>query len=342
MQRSEPVAQRLYRKQANFENEPSDRSDRLNSLGAWASIGGFVLSVAALTIAVAAFFGYIKESIVHWYLIIANFSLLILIGFVWYRYACLNKELDEKRGALSTAIKEKEYLTEKYLLAVRGIENISRERTGVTDHFVAIYRGNGIDHRELGHRVCDFLNKLLTHTKEIFDVHTGYVCSVCIKIFLRHDAYSQKRPATGTPPHEVVRTLIRDGASSIERKSAADQDNIEYPYYKNTAFSDIMHHPDADNFWFSNDLDELGERYQNGHFGWRKYYNATAVIGIRAPTDGRSDYIIGFLCVDNLNGGFDSKHTKYILGYMANTLYYVLSSLFFVAKDGKVSGEKDA
>lgn len=353
MQTTKPTSPQSRGALSSCEKEPDDGAHWLNSVGAWASVFGAFLTIASTIIAVAAFYDYIRESIVHWYVISVNFVLLVFSGLVCFVHTRLQRnsskerlrvkrDLDGKQRALDDVTKEKEDLKEKYLRAVRGIENISRERTGLTDCFVAIYRGVLFDQIELRHRGCEFLNKLLTHTKEIFDVHTGHVCSVCIKIFSKHDAYSPHRANKEAPSQHVVRTLLRDSASSTERKAAADQDMVKYPYFENTAFSEIMHPSGVSNFWFSNDLAALRESYKNGHSSWRTYYNATAVIGIRAPTGGGSDYTIGFLCVDNLNGGFDDQQTKYILGTMANTLYYVLSSLYLVQSDGIRPGETDA
>lgn len=353
MQRSKPTSPQSRDALTSYNKEPDDGAHWLNSAGAWASILGTLLGIASFIIAVAVSFNYIKESVVYWYVVSVNFVLLVFTGLVCFVHTRLQRnsskerlrfkrDLDGKQRALDDVTKEKEDLKEKYLRAVRGIENISRERTGITDYFVSIYRGEYFDHSDLQHRACDFLNKLLNHTKEIFDVHTGHACAVCIKIFSRHDALRPRGTDSRTPSHQVVRTLLRDSVSSTERKAGAGQDRGEYPYYVNTAFFEIMQNLGAGNFWFSNDLASLGNRYQNGHQNWKDYYNATAVIGIKAPTEGDSDYLIGFLCVDNLCGGFDNEHAKYILGTMASTLYYVLSSLYFVRGDTTRSGEKDA
>lgn len=304
----------------------------LSRIGSVASLLSLVLGAVGTVLPVLAHYDVIGTSYVHWYLILLNLSLLISIVFLFWRLARMEKKNIRMQGKTRACDEDLESVRSKYLRAMRGIENVARERTGITDFLISSYRRKGPRLDRLLEHSSSFLSALLTHTKEIFDVHTGDKCCACIKIVTKHDPYNQNEGAQENLINKV-QTLKRDYASSAERTAAAGHDRQAYPYKHNTAFDVIYNDGSVDGFWYCNDLEALGESYLNGHQGWRRHYNATAVIAIRNPSDFSPEYIVGYLCIDNFKGGFDDAYCKYILSCFAHTLYYVLSGVTIIKKE---------
>lgn len=82
-------------------------------------------------------------------------------------------------------------------------------------------------------------------------------------------------------------------------------------YTMNTAFKDILTNSKR-SYYMSNNLFLLSRfrLYENQNKNWRKFYNATLVVPITLEEDaeliGRNN-VVGFLCVDNKKGRFDSN-----------------------------------
>lgn len=171
----------------------------------------------------------------------------------------------------------------------------------------------------------EFYNNFLTNVKQIFDLITRDTCSLCIKIL-------QKNTQNPTEYKYDVKTYLRD-PSSRRSRSEIDNEPEFYPYYKNTAFDSILGH-DKKNFFLSNNLQELEKegKYKNFNPNWKNFYNACLVIPIRAVnTEKHSNYNrnIGFLCIDNMKGGFDEKIGFNLLAAFADLLYCRIQTDFF-------------
>jgi hypothetical protein len=84
------------------------------------------------------------------------------------------------------------------------------------------------------------------------------------------------------------------------------------------------------NFFLSNNLLELEQqgKYRNFNPKWKSNYNACLVVPIRATA--RYDYNknIGFLCVDNMKGGFDEKIAFNILAAFADLVYCLFQAIY--------------
>lgn len=157
-----------------------------------------------------------------------------------------------------------------------------------------------------------FLLFSMTNIKEAFDIITHDECAVCIKIIT---------------DEKEVKTLIRDPVSYRVRHEA-DIRLPTFPLHGNTAFTDIIN-PYKPSIFISNDL-ELETSYINNNSAWKSFYNACIVVPIRVMnSDGPPpEYrVIGFLCVDNMKGGFEPDLCGDILAAFGD-LYFNLFQAF--------------
>ncbi len=73
--------------------------------------------------------------------------------------------------------------------------------------------------------------------------------------------------------------------------------------------------------------DDLSQHnsYKNRNYEWSKLYNATIVVPIQANLSGdkrnKNMVILGFLCCDNITGGFDRKEVKDFLAAIGDLLF---------------------
>ncbi|GAP38663.1 hypothetical protein ABXN37_26535 [Piscinibacter sakaiensis] len=154
---------------------------------------------------------------------------------------------------------------------------------------------------------------LVDNLKIMMDLLTGRRCAVTIKIVEGSEGGVF-----------MMRTFMRDAASYRSRKTA-DSSAAEYPYYDNTAFREILSGPRR-SFYVS---DNLGAEatYANSNPAWKRLYNATLVCPIRmqlngeVPADRREYSVLGFLCVDNREGGLDRPDCIELLASVADSLF---------------------
>ena len=246
-------------------------------------------------------------------------------------YVKKTRKLEKTNAALSVVQNEMNVRNEAHNTVARCVAGIISERTGLTDHFTAIYTHQSSDRRELQQRFYRFLTLVLSNTREMFGAYTTNSCAVCIKLFVEHDPFVALEESAEDGPAQLIKTLLRDDVSSPTRR-IADSDGMPYEYHKNAAFWSIIDDPRSDNYYFANDLESLGNQYWNANTNWKNYYTATAVVPIKKPGSTAKANTIGFLCVDNLGGGFDESYTRFTLDIMSNMLYYTLSSTYFVMR----------
>lgn len=299
----------------------------VQSIGSWSSIISLPLSVLAC---IFSLFFLNRPSVVAetWYIIILNGCLLVIVAALCIR---LSKQARGYALLENAAKKEKactDAVRRSLVGALEAIESVSKVRTGLSTHIAALYMGINQDRNESISKSHNFIAHLLNSSKNIFDIYTGDKCAVCIKLFSQnHPSHANKGHLTRS--EKQVETLARDSTSRTSRCTHVD-DKKTYSYKANTAFQKIIDQMDIQNYWFCNDLRSQND-YFNGNPLWNKYYNATAVIAIADPDDVGPERIIGFLCVDNMNGGFEKDVTKLTLSIMANTLYYVLTAMYLIA-----------
>lgn len=173
-----------------------------------------------------------------------------------------------------------------------------------------------------------YLDDLLSHTATIFRYYTGSDCSASIKqlhISAEVDPTIECAPCNGDR-FEYIYTLHRDPVSKVARRKADRKGTALYiyPYAHNTAFKEMLGSPDNFKSFFTMDeLDSRGTDYENSNPEWRKYYNAVAVAALSEPGgDGPIPHTLGFLCVDNLSGGFDDQACRQLLECVASIAYY--------------------
>lgn len=315
-------------------NSPHPDAGGRFSTGGIAFVGGVVAIVLALaTMAMNAYEVY-SQSIpgVTGYVVAENsFFLFGLIG--------LSLTLYNKQGRLLRAHREIEKLKNQigtrddaYVDIAKALEALAAYRTGITKHMYKLVEAQtGLaagehDVKILRTDVNKYINFLLAQAKLIFDKYTGGDTAACVKIFTEHREFDGAFGGKITTPQDVI-TLARDERCVHSRgKTDKEQTTQRYPYNANTAFSEVIHNPAKENYFYSDDLKALASRdeYNNSNPMWRKYYNATAVHAIKDPEAPVSEGVVGFLCIDNLTGGFDDRFCKSILALLADTLYYVI------------------
>lgn len=156
----------------------------------------------------------------------------------------------------------------------------------------------------------EYLLKVLSHVKRIFDDITKDDCAVTLKLL--------------NPEHgNIVTTFLRDHLSEGKRKGFKDLEN--YNVSENTAFNKICTETGTTIF-SENDLTKLESEghYKNIRQNWKELYNATIVapIQFQQKIDNKDIIIIfGFLCIDNFEGGFKTKRAKDAIAIVSDALY---------------------
>lgn len=156
----------------------------------------------------------------------------------------------------------------------------------------------------------------LNCTVSLFTAFTGDSCSACIKLV---------RQVHGEIKLEVV---FRD----LELLSVKDRlNNYMYNLADNTSFDEISR--GRLKYYANDDLKSATEadKYRNGRPNWNKDYNATLVLplrsmrsGERAPEAGR---IVGFLCIDNKQGGFENENAFHLAKGICSRLEVIFHRL---------------
>lgn len=165
---------------------------------------------------------------------------------------------------------------------------------------------------------------LVNNVKSLMDILTGDNCAVSIKLL-----------AEGDSGVLMLRTLMRDSASYRARKGA-DSSVVEYPYFENTAFYEILS-GEQRNYYASDNL-SAETTYLNSNRNWRKLYNATLVCPIRMrlisdEDSGTLDYsVLGFVCVDNMRGGLSAPAAVEFLASVTDSLYNHLLLLDYISE----------
>lgn len=131
----------------------------------------------------------------------------------------------------------------------------------------------------------------LDRIKAYFDKQTGDSCAVCIKLL-----HSKTLIATGW----------RDSLSTLKR-SQVDKTLPVYCFKDNSGFVDAV----SAGCFISNNLQ--AETYHNANTDFAKHYNACIAVQISLPTTYMPisrNSLKGFLCVDNMMGGFDEAQAE--------------------------------
>lgn len=304
--------------------------------------GGYlsiVFGIAALGVNAYTFFvaGAQAET---WYLIGVNFFLLVGVF-------ALFQSLYNKQGRLLRLFRNVTYLKAQldsrdvaYNDISKYLQDLFHRRTGISQQMHKTIQGQRTD-GDLRTDVKEYIQYLLNQTKLIFDKYTEYDTSTCLKMITIHRELNGNFGRNGESPQEIL-TFDRDHSSKETRgKVDKEQETMEYLCIRNTAFREIMYNRGRDNYFYHNDLLELERQglYENINPYWKNHYKATAVHAIKDPGQPRTEGVIGFLCIDNMNGGFDDKFSKHMLSLLSDTLYYAFSTASVLLRHSAASEE---
>lgn len=240
------------------------------------------------------------------YLILSNAFLLVAIVIVSIVYA------DSRRQKIKAAAKAEEQTSR----ILRRLDGIFSARTGLST-FLLQHSQNESELDACVASSAEFLNHLIDETRAMFEDHTTHACSVSIKLLALTDGQMPK-----------IKTYARDRKSSLRRQGMYPQGE-PYPISDHSPFVEIIGGSRPGDFFVSNNLraDEGEGKYKNGNPHWRKLYNSTLIVPIKEPDVVASQNILGFLCVDSMNARFDQTTSVYLAQIIANTIFYVISSL---------------
>jgi hypothetical protein len=125
--------------------------------------------------------------------------------------------------------------------------------------------------------------------------------------------------------------MERDNESRIKRRDI-DETLKTYPLRESDAFLRITSKDFPDRLFVCDNLQ--ASDFQMPYRGYHKFYNATLVTPIRRKLDhsGLEEFdTFGFLCVDNMEGGFEDPIPQNILSAISDNFYclFYLHKCFF-------------
>jgi hypothetical protein len=236
-----------------------------------------------------------------------TFASVLFIGVMYYEVRSSKPETYQ-----TTLVKE------DMEFVLRQLQHILETRTGINSFFTDIYLSekSSID---LERATELYVDDLVYRAKLAFDRLTGDNCSVCIKLFAQ--------TADGAYPETPVLTnTIRDPSSAADRVTDSGQ---VIALAENTAFLYITGNASSNGFYLNNDLyrSYLHGAYLNSRPRWFDYYNATAVCSIMNPAKTADAETLGFLCVDNFKGNFETSVSFTLMKSLSACLFYVFKNL---------------
>ena len=155
-------------------------------------------------------------------------------------------------------------------------------------------------------------------------------CATCIKILNEQGK---------------IQTFFRDPISHRSRKkSDYNQDGTRFIYKlaDNYAFDIITDEKFKQTTFICDNLKDFKE-YKNTNPSWQKCYNACAVVPIQTRLlgtqgGGNKHHLLGFICVDNFKGGFESSEVKDLLSGYGDILYNVFVKYDKIVYTGATKG----
>lgn len=169
-----------------------------------------------------------------------------------------------------------------------------------------------------------YVEEVLSQAVSLFTIYTGDQCAVSIKMLTTEKhLQGNAKQALGSEGAKYVWTYARDSQSRV-RRAVVDRDPslATYEWHGHSAFAEVMHSKSQHGYFCSNDLDAMGARYWNANSRRAEFYNATIVCALKNPASEDVVEAMGFLCVDNMRGGFDAGSCRQILEAIASILYY--------------------
>ena len=257
------------------------------------------------------------------YLLAANALLVSILLVVSIIYA------DSRRARQKMAAR----MEERTRQLLHHLHNIFSTRTGLSAYLLRSQYGKAGDLDGCIRESSDYLKLLTDETRVAFEDYTNNACAVSIKLLVPSKSGNLDKPE--------ISTYIRDSKSQFIRRNLYGKDG-RYPYEDHSPFVDIILGKDGRDYYLCNDLRKAASEgtYRNGNKHWHKLYNATVIIAIREPGIASYENILGFLCVDSMDAKFDETVLLYLGRIIANTVFYVISSLSVL--ESQIASEKKA
>lgn len=270
-----------------------------------------------------------------------NLFFILLIFFTYRTIKQLNTKLNDL--PIENAILKQELnhsiLNKKTLCS--NTHNIMHEYRYLIlelDSIMATHwRGDGeVSERDIERALENFesfIKSMLLNISDFFKSFTQDRCSACIKIVKQGK----------------VKTFFRDPLCNRDRKrSDYNQDGTPtiYKVTDNYAFKIITDKTSKSRTFFCDKLEEF-KGYLNVNPDWSKLYKACGVVPIskriKKQWQKNEWNVIGFLCVDNIRGGFETKEAEDFLCAFGDLLYAFLlryNELISIALEKGMSNEK--
>lgn len=264
---------------------------------------------------------------------------VLLFASLWivcFFYSKRARTVRDKTVALELLKAEKSKLEQNSSLICNTFQSIAKEQY---EYCSSLYRGNAGSAAETMATFKSHLESTLSRTAEIFSLFTAHPSAACIKIF--KDGSDQRElpgaESLGQRPMQFVSTLRRDLKSKTNRKSVDSSPACRsYRYHLNTAFKEIVDDTRKPDHFVCDDLYALGEDYQNENKAWPSFYNAALVVPIKPPGSPAHEVCMGFLCVDNMKGGFEIEEAIYMMEEIAVMIYLSLEmTITYLQEDVK-------
>lgn len=208
-------------------------------------------------------------------------------------------------------------------------------------HCVFLYRHPKATKEQLQERFGTYISETLSQIRDLFNAYTKSECAVCVKLLnldseIRTYVEPDKVPEGATLPY--VYTLARDPFSRPHRAHIDQTKPLDiYRFDFNTGLAKAMEGGHR-GYWFANDLLAMGPNYRNIHGDWFKYYTATCTVVLRTPHVDEVNQALGFLCIDNMTGGFDDNVCRQTVEILSNIVYYTL--WMYISRIERFSGGK--
>lgn len=276
-------------------------------------------------------------------------SVFALIGIFLLQSFLFNNNISKLQRELGELPLEKKHLTD-----------VNEHLTDIINHYIRVNRSTTSSIHNIAHyyrytmillmdmvidlrkknstadedkcrKICNefekYLFSLLASVTATIKVITQDECASCIKIIKNNQ----------------VKTFYRDPNSYRSRRNSDYTQNgalFVYDIADNFAFNLISDPNSKETFFACDDL-EKHDRYYNRNYDSGKLYNATIVVPIQANLSGnkrkKEMHLLGYLCCDNMQGGFENKEVKDFLSATGDLLYnlFILFDRFYLLSNDK-------
>ncbi|MEH6662597.1 MAG: hypothetical protein V7679_13185 [Parasphingorhabdus sp.] len=260
--------------------------------------------------------GALKIYVYHLAILFVFLAVITVSGMLLYITVKNNRDLHRSVGDYRLLLEQSNQMIAPQSRLFNSLTQIFDRVDQISDRFVRKVDNfsSGIEYTHDKYK--ENLLYVVDQTRGIFERLTGTNCAVCIKYCANLEDENADLNTIGT--------VVRDSISYGKRKFV-DGDGFykRYSLYSNTAFEAIVSDHTDDIAFICNDLKKFDEEngYQNCNKHWRKYYNACLVVPIKIPSETINNGLYGFLCIDNMHGGFDRQSCLPIARAIASLIF---------------------